>query len=102
MLCCDRAEFGEEDANVLAGFLADVQRQRIAACVDRVFQQMAGECDVIATAGEGEFLARGIISANRRLAERPVISLTETFGPRHSQAACAYALARLGSEHPFL
>lgn len=101
MLCCDRSEFETEDANVLASFLADVQRQRIAACVDRVTRQMDGNCHMIATAGEGEFLARMLISANSGLADCPVISLSETIGPQHSQAACAYALARLGSELQF-
>ena len=100
MLCCDRTEFTAEDANVVASFLADVQRQRIAACVDRIVKLMDGNCHMIAIAGEGEFLARTLISGNKRLADCPLISLAESIGRQHSQAACAYALARLGSELP--
>lgn len=98
MLCCDLTEFCLEDADTAASFLADVQRQRITGCVDRVLKRMAGGCSQVIVCGEGEFLARRIVSSQRQLAMCSVLSLTETTGLEHSRAACAYALARLGRE----
>lgn len=98
MLCCDRSEFSVDDADVLAKFLADVQRQRIAGCLTRVLKRMAGDCRLVVTAGEGEFLARRIIAASERLAGCEVVSLSESIGEPHSRAACAYALVQLGAE----
>lgn len=98
MLCCDRTEFRPEDADVLAGFLADVQRQRIAGCVGRVVRRAAGSCQLVVTAGEGEFLAERVIATERRLRDCPVLSLERSLGRGHSGAACAHAVAQLGAE----
>lgn len=100
-LCCDLTGFFPEDADTLAAFLADVQQRRILGCVDRVLARMRGHCRMVVISGEGEFLAKRIVAAQRRLKESSMLSLAETIGPGSSRAACAWALARLGREDPF-
>ena len=48
--------------------------------------------------GEVEFVARRLIAASDELSSAEAISLTDVLGPAHSQAACAYAVARLARE----
>jgi probable H4MPT-linked C1 transfer pathway protein len=102
MLCCDLTEFGPEDADALSNFLADVQRQRMTGSVDRVVKRMeGGGCRLVVVSGAGEFLGRRVIAGHRQLSKCPVMSLAESMGPAHSEAACACALARLAGEERF-
>ena len=48
--------------------------------------------------GSGSFLARRLIADNRRLAGATVTSLDEILSPGIAEAACAYAMAMLGSD----
>jgi len=96
MVGLDRDDFTAEDAQILA---RDAQRNlmvRLAHAVELVVARELGQPPaVVVLAGSGEFLAR-------RLADRVfppgscrLVSLTETWGPAASSAACAHALLAL-------
>jgi (4-(4-[2-(gamma-L-glutamylamino)ethyl]phenoxymethyl)furan-2-yl)methanamine synthase len=97
MLCCDRDEVSFEQAVQIAMFLADVQRQRLAGSLERVISRLSSVCSAIILSGSGSFLARQLILENRKTWNANVISLTERFSPGIAEAACAYAVAQLGS-----
>lgn len=98
MLCCDRSELGAGEAESIAGFLSDVQRQRLAGTLERVCSRMSEPSATVLLAGEGEFLARRLVSGQWSLRGAGLVSLKDALGASHSRAACAFALARLGAE----
>ncbi|QDU36916.1 Hydantoinase/oxoprolinase [Maioricimonas rarisocia] len=98
MLCADRSEVSLDEITDVARFLADVHRQRLAGALQRVLRCLPGTCGSVLTSGEGEFLARRLVADSPALKDATFLSLAEMLGDEHSQAACAYALARLGSE----
>lgn len=98
MLCCDRTEVTAEDAEAMARFLADVQRQRITGALGRVLSAQAEECGQVLISGSGAFLAERIVRDHPRLQSAELTSLADLFDPSTSQAACALAAARLASE----
>jgi hypothetical protein len=53
---------------------------------------------LVIAAGEGAFVIEKATASHPPLAEVPRLLLSETLGSQHSQAACAYALARLARE----
>ncbi|MEK6257906.1 MAG: hydantoinase/oxoprolinase family protein [Planctomycetota bacterium] len=95
MLCCDRDEVSFEEAVQVARFLADVQRQRLAGSLERVASQLPGPCQTVVVSGSGAFLARRLVSENRRTATANIISLDDRLSPEIAEAACAYAVAQL-------
>lgn len=97
MLCGDRDEVSLDEAIQIARFLADVQRQRLAGALDRVVQRQHAPCETVVISGSGSFLARRLVTDNRRLANAKVLSLDEILSPGIAEAACAYAIARLCS-----
>lgn len=97
-LCCDRTEFTPDDADVMARFLESVQKQRITGALDRVLRQLPERCTHVVISGSGAFVAKRIVEEHSRLAPLPVTSLAEMFSPETSQAACAFAVARLAAE----
>jgi hypothetical protein len=98
LLCRDRTELSLDQARGVAEFLADVQRQRIGGAVDRVVAADSGTPETIIVSGSGNFLANRILDAHTKLSSIPRTNLTEMFGPKASDAACAFATARLGIE----
>ena len=93
LLCADAETFSELEAMKLAQQAVSVQRQAVFRAFERV---LAGRHDVdrVIVAGSGELLGRWV-------AERwgkPVTSLADLWGPALSEAACAYAVARLARE----
>ena len=54
--------------------------------------------------GSGAFLARRVAANTPRLQNATITSLPELFGPQVSDAACAFAVAKLAVERelPFL
>ena len=95
LLCGDRDEVSFDEAVLIARFLADVQRQRLAGALERVVQRLPGRCESVIVSGSGSFLARRLIADNRRLAGAKITSLDELLSPGIAEAACAYAVARL-------
>ncbi len=98
LLCGDRDEVSFDEAVLIARFLADVQRQRLAGALERVVQRLPSRCESVIVSGSGSFLARRLIADNRRLAGAKVTSLDELLSPGIAEAACAYAVARLSEE----
>jgi (4-(4-[2-(gamma-L-glutamylamino)ethyl]phenoxymethyl)furan-2-yl)methanamine synthase len=97
MLCCDRDELSYQEAVLMAKFLADVQRQRLAGALDRVVVQLPGPCASVVIAGSGSFLARQIAEENRSVSTAKQVSLSDQLSPEIATAACAYAVARLAT-----
>ncbi len=98
MLCCDRNEFTRDDAELVSRFLADVQRQRLAGAMESVLSRTPGACKNVLIAGSGTFLARNLIVGSKRLEKADVVSLSDCFSAETSEAACAFAVARLAAE----
>ena len=98
LLCRDRTELPLDQARGVAEFLADVQRQRIGGAVDRVVAADSRTPETIIVSGSGSFLANRILDAHAKLSGIPRTNLTEMFGSEASEAACAFATARLGIE----
>lgn len=97
-LCCDRTEFTADDADVMVRFLKSVQLQRITGGLDRVLRNLPERCTHVLISGSGAFVARRIVEEHAKLSPLPVTSLAEMFSPETSQAACAFAVARLAAE----
>jgi len=98
MLCCDRDEVSFEEAVQIAQFLADVQRKRLAGALDRVLHRLAGPCETVIVSGSGTFLATDLIREHRKTNESHIVRLWDQQSPAVAEAACAYAVAVLGSE----
>lgn len=97
-LCRDRTELSFDQARDIAEFLADVQRQRISGAIDRVLLANGRPPENVIVSGSGAFLANRILDTHAKLKDVPRTDLTGMFGPDASEAACAFALARLGTE----
>lgn len=98
MLCCDASEFTHDDAETVARFLADVQRQRITGALDRVLRRQQQPCEHVVISGSGSFLAEAIACEHRQLKTARMIRLDECWTPAAAIAACAVAVAHLGRE----
>ncbi len=98
MLCCDKTEFTFDDAQTMVHFLADVQKQHLAGSLDRVLLNLNDEIQSIVICGAGDFIARKLIAENVRTQSAHVINLADTFSPKISETACAFAVAWLASE----
>ncbi len=98
MLCCDRTELSDDDVEVVARFLADVQKQRLLGPLERVLSRMQPECGTVMISGAGMFLARRLVESAARLKDAEMVELSNHFSPRISLAACAFAVARLAAE----
>lgn len=101
-VCCDCTEFTAEDATVMARFLADVQRQRIAGAIDRVLRTLGRPCESVVISGSGTFLAERIVGEHPRLKAAQRTVLASLLDERTSAAACALAVARLAEERGVL
>lgn len=97
MLCCDRDEVTYDEAEQIARFLADVQRQRLAGSFERVAQRLPETCEQVILSGSGLFLAHRIAYENRHTAHASVVSLSEQLSPAIATAACAYAVAQMSA-----
>lgn len=97
-LCCDRTELTCEEAEQVAKFLADVQRQRIRGALDRVLRSLGSPCRSVLISGSGDFLAARIVAEHPQLKTAEILRLADQSGPDASHAACAFAIARLAEE----
>jgi probable H4MPT-linked C1 transfer pathway protein len=98
MLCCDRSELTDDDLNEIARAVSDAQQQRMLTSLNRLLSALPEPPSSLLLSGEGEPLARRLVEGAATLADTEVISLRDSIGPEHSMAACAFALARLGTE----
>lgn len=107
MVCADRDEISISEAIDLARQYRASLTQRLTGSMRRVVARLQQAPGNIVISGEGEFLLRDLIanSADDLEPKEPpcmgqpkVFSLGKMLGATHSQAACAFALARLCSE----
>lgn len=98
MLCCDRHELPRSDAETIARFLADAQRTQIRQAVDRVLAAADGPPDHVILTGSGAFLAERIHTEHPPLQSARPVRLADMLPPAVSEAACAFAVARLAAE----
>lgn len=90
-LCCDRIELSESEVREIADEL-------IASLVNEIgnsIQRVAREPQLILLAGAGSFLAKESLRTSSALAEVKTADLAAMWGPVQSQAACAFAVARM-------
>jgi probable H4MPT-linked C1 transfer pathway protein len=95
---CDSEEFSQADAEVAAHAIAEAQQGQILHALNAVLRSRASLPSRVFLSGVGSFLARQIVQSSPALAEASTISLLEVFGPSVSEAACAFAVARLAVE----
>jgi (4-(4-[2-(gamma-L-glutamylamino)ethyl]phenoxymethyl)furan-2-yl)methanamine synthase len=95
---CDSDEFTQEDAEVAAEGIAAAQRRLIGRALDAVLGSRPRVPARIFLSGVGSFLARQIMQDCPQLAGAKTVSLLEIFGPGVTEAACAFAVARLAAE----
>ena len=93
----DREGFTREDAIAFAKHADEALMDRLAAAADRVARDgLGGAPERVMVSGSGEFLAERV--AKRVLATGgSTITMSEFFGRDASDAACAFALAKLAS-----
>lgn len=95
MLCLDPGELEEKDALALAEQAACAQEDKICRAIGRLIEKQKPNGAFIS--GEGEFLAlRALRSLG--LEDDRITSMGELYDPAVSEAACAFALARLARE----
>jgi len=97
-ICCDRSEISLEQTRGIAAFLSDVQQQRLTGALNRVLAARDQAVEAVVVSGSGGFLARRIIENHPRLNACSVHELQSLFSPETAESACAFALARLGTE----
>jgi probable H4MPT-linked C1 transfer pathway protein len=97
-LCCDRTEVSIAEAESIARFLADVQKQRLHGALERVRTQLNADCESVLISGSGAFLAEELVRNHPQLQHARCTSVVEIFGGRAADAACALAVARLALE----
>jgi probable H4MPT-linked C1 transfer pathway protein len=95
---CDSEEFAQEDAEVAAQGISAAQRRHIGRALQAVLDSHALPPSRVFLSGVGSFLARQIAQACPALAQAENVSLLEIFGPAVTEAACAFAVARLAAE----
>ncbi len=104
MLCCDLTELSNEDVRRIAEHVAATQLRRLCAAADLVVSRLSSDCGTVLISGSGAFLARRVAAQTPRLHSAQIVSLPELLGPRVSDAACAFAVAKLAAERelPFV
>lgn len=98
MLCSDITDVDAGELLEISRFLAQTQAAQLQNAITRVLEGTPNSCEFLVISGEGEPVLRQITATIAALQGVPVLSITETLGMRHSEAACAYALARLSRE----
>lgn len=97
MLCTDLDDSTEAERLALARGIADRQEELLCRAIRQAAARLRGPPRTVILAGSGSFVAA---RAWHRLAGPPcaMVDLGRLLGPRHSTAACAYALAVLARE----
>ncbi|MBM3968512.1 MAG: H4MPT-linked C1 transfer pathway protein [Planctomycetes bacterium] len=94
----DTSEITFEDTRRIAEHIAAKQLQRLCEAADNIASRMSGPCENVLISGSGSFLAQRVAANAPRLKNATITSLPELFGPRVSDAACAFAVAKLAAE----
>jgi probable H4MPT-linked C1 transfer pathway protein len=97
LLCADTDELSSQEIHELAQRALQRQIEHISQALDRVLHDRPAPAQVILS-GSGEVLGRQVCVRHPRLAQLPLVSLTQELGARRSEAAAAYAVAVLAQE----
>lgn len=98
MLCSDESEISLQDVELITcQYVARIEQQ-LSHAMERVASRLPEPASTILISGEGHFLARKIIQNSPPFESSVVIVMEKMLGEHASSAACAYALAQLGSE----
>ncbi|WP_437227572.1 hydantoinase/oxoprolinase family protein [Planctomicrobium sp. SH661] len=99
MVCSDMNDLGSDEINEIAESVFRRQLEILHEGLQKVIARISPPTSILLT-GEGTFLARQLLES---LGFSPpgveLIVLEEALGESHSQGACAFAIARLASEH---
>ncbi len=98
MICCDRNEFSEEDAQNMAEHFAAAQQRQIASAIAQVLSQRAEPLAHLLISGSGSFLVDQLRTELPALKTVEAVSLENLFQAEIAEAACAFAIARLAAE----
>ncbi|WP_166826796.1 hydantoinase/oxoprolinase family protein [Thalassoroseus pseudoceratinae] len=98
MLCADTTEVAEEEITSLAHDLSAIQIRRILSSIDQVLATQASVPTHVLTSGSGSFLAERVTQTHPQLRTCEHVDLARMFADRISEAACAFAVARLAVE----
>ncbi len=98
MLCCDGTELPLQTTVQMAQFVARRQLERLVEAARSVLRRLPGSPQTVLVSGSGEFLARRVVDGLPELAGAERVSLRQCFSPEVSEAACAFAVARLACE----
>lgn len=97
-ICGDRMEVPLEQAQSIATFLADVQLQRLNGALTRVLSISDAAVETVLVSGSGSFLAKRLVEKHPKLSAATVHQLSSMFSAETAEAACAFAVAKLGVE----
>jgi (4-(4-[2-(gamma-L-glutamylamino)ethyl]phenoxymethyl)furan-2-yl)methanamine synthase len=98
MLCCDRSELNDSQLADIARQIRAAQIQTLTPVVSKIVSALPQPPQSVLLCGEGENMLREVLDHVPQLCGSQRLSLNESLGPEHSQSACAFALARLGTE----
>ena len=87
-----------EQAQGIASFLADVQLQRLSGALTRVLSSSEAAVETMLISGSGSFLATRLVEKHPKLNSAAVHQLSSIFSAETAEAACAFAVAKLGVE----
>ena len=94
----DVSEISSAETHRIAEHIAEKQLCRLSEAAEVIAARMPGSCDNVLISGSGAFLARRVVANTPRLQNATITALPELFGPRVSDAACAFAVAKLAAE----
>lgn len=100
-ICGDRMEVPLEQAQGIARFLADVQLQRLNGALTRVLSSSEAAVETVLISGSGSFLAKRLVEKHPKLSCATVHQLSSMFSGETAEAACAFAVAKLGIEQTY-
>lgn len=99
MLCTDCDQLAATDIGKIARQIQECQLETMSKAFHKVLAAQQQKPAMIILSGEGEYLARKMLKQQfKELSSLESISLNKILSIEHSQAACAYALAKLGTE----
>lgn len=99
MLCADHTELNRDQIMQLAEQFYSKQKKLVSDALTRVVRNQSFETvQAVIGSGEGEFLVDELVQFHPELRNCSYTKLSEVITGEISSAACAYAVARLGSE----
>jgi hypothetical protein len=99
MVCCDREEIDLAEARSIARHFALAQQNQLSTAITEVVPRDAARLETLIIAGSGELLAQRVLTEHPQARGANTIRLAETLSADLAEAACAYAVAVLATEH---